>query len=172
MALAETLNRLSPLQLNDELVRYPPDQKSEQGGHTNPNWIAATPREAFFLLGQFALSEARRTRDEGSLAGMPSEAALAARMRAFLHRAGSSAGEALLRRGIDYATSTLGFDADAIVEINQRGVAADGPHASQYPDEEIFKLADPRVTGGAEGSARGRLHANIPPRIVPFRMRR
>ncbi len=29
-------------------------------GRGNPNWIATTPREAFFLLGQFGLEECRR----------------------------------------------------------------------------------------------------------------
>jgi hypothetical protein len=74
-----TLAQLSPFQLKDELIRYARDQSRSKAathkflnaGRGNPNWIATTPRDAFFLLGQFALAEARRTRDEGSLAGMP-----------------------------------------------------------------------------------------------------
>lgn len=117
------LEQLSPFQLKDELIRYAQDQtrskaathKFLNAGRGNPNWIAATPREAFFLLGQFALSEARRTRDEGSLAGMPSADGNAARLRDFLAADGSSAGAMLLQQGIEFATSTLGFDADAFV---------------------------------------------------------
>src|SRR5215471_9354267 len=98
-----SLQQLSPFQLKDELIRYAQDQtrtkaathKFLNAGRGNPNWIAATPREAFFLLGQFALAEARRTRDEGSLAGMPSSAGVAGRLRSFLDAAGSSAGAAL-----------------------------------------------------------------------------
>jgi aspartate 4-decarboxylase len=84
-----TLAQLSPFQLKDELIRYAKDQSGSKAathkflnaGRGNPNWIAATPREAFFLLGQFALAVARRTRDEGSLAGMPPGAGVAARLR-------------------------------------------------------------------------------------------
>ena len=116
-----SLDRLSPFQLKDELIRYAQDQtrtkaathKFLNAGRGNPNWIATTPREAFFLLGQFALAEARRTRDEGSLAGMPPGAGTAERLRAFLDAVGSSAASELLRRSLDYGTSELGFDADA-----------------------------------------------------------
>jgi aspartate 4-decarboxylase len=117
---ASSLDQLSPFQLKDELIHYAKDQtKSKSATHKflnagrgNPNWIAATPREAFFLIGQFALAEARRTRDEGSLAGMPRSTGIAGRLGAFLDGAGSSAGAALLRNGLDYAISRLGFDAD------------------------------------------------------------
>ena len=116
-----TLAQLSPFQLKDELIHYAKDQSESKSathkflnaGRGNPNWIATTPREAFFLLGEFALQEARLTRDEGSLAGMPGRAGAAGRLRAFLDTTGSSAGAALLRNGLDYAISTLGFDADA-----------------------------------------------------------
>ncbi|GAA2367764.1 hypothetical protein Cme02nite_28390 [Catellatospora methionotrophica] len=33
-------------------------------GRGNPDWIATTPREAFFLLGPFSIAESRRDRDE------------------------------------------------------------------------------------------------------------
>jgi aspartate 4-decarboxylase len=116
-----TLAQLSPFQLKDELIHYAKDQSESKSathkflnaGRGNPNWIATTPREAFFLLGEFALQEARLTRDDGSLAGMPGRAGAAGRLRAFLDTTGSSAGAALLRNGLDYAISTLGFDADA-----------------------------------------------------------
>src|SRR5262245_37523842 len=118
--MTSELQQLSPFQLKDELIRYARDQSHSKAathkflnaGRGNPNWIATTPREAFFLLGQFALSESRRTRDERSLAGMPPSAGVADRLRAFL---ASSAGDGadLLKRGLDYGVATLGFDADA-----------------------------------------------------------
>jgi aspartate 4-decarboxylase len=115
------LAELSPFQLKDELIRYAKDQSRSKAathkflnaGRGNPNWIAATPRQAFFLLGQFALDEARHTRDEGSMAGMPSSAGVAARLGTFLEASEQSAGAELLQSGLEYATSTLGFDADA-----------------------------------------------------------
>ena len=32
-------------------------------GRGNPNWVATEPREAFFLLGQFAITECKRVLD-------------------------------------------------------------------------------------------------------------
>ena len=119
MGTRSSLQQLSPFQLKDELIRFARDHtktkasthKFLNAGRGNPNWIATTPREAFFVLGQFALAESRLTRDEGHLAGMPESVGVGDRLRTFLD-AGSSAGAALLRDGLDYA-SALGFDADA-----------------------------------------------------------
>src|SRR5262245_46443927 len=142
------LAQVSPFQLKDELIRYAKDQgqskaathKFLNAGRGNPNWIAATPREAFFLLGQFALAEARRTRDEGSLAGMPSSAGAAGRLRAFVDAAGSSAGAMLLRNGIDYGTSTLGFDADAFAHELIDAIVGDN-----YPEPDRMLVHTERV---------------------------
>ena len=62
------LDDLSPFQLKDQLIRYAKDQtagkaathKFLNAGRGNPNWVATTPREAFFLLGQFGLAESKR----------------------------------------------------------------------------------------------------------------
>ena len=70
---------LSPFQLKDELIRSARDSTQQKAathkflnaGRGNPNWIATTPREAFFLLGQFALEESKRVWDEPDLGGMP-----------------------------------------------------------------------------------------------------
>jgi aspartate 4-decarboxylase len=149
------LGRLSPFQLKDELIRYAKDQtgakaathKFLNAGRGNPNWIAATPREAFFLLGQFALAEARLTRDEGSLAGMPASDGVAVRLRAFLDTAGPSAGAALLRNAVDYATSKLGFDADAFAHELVDAIIGDNypepdrmlPHAEHVVQRYLAK---------------------------------
>lgn len=138
-ATGSALQQLSPFQLKDELIRYAQDQSQSKSathkflnaGRGNPNWIAATPREAFFLLGQFALSESRRTRDEGDLAGMPPLAGVAERLRAFLSTASSPTGADLLQRGLDYATSTLGFNADAFVHELTDGIIGDN-----YPEPD------------------------------------
>ena len=41
-------------------------------GRGNPNWVATEPREAFFLLGQFAVTESKRVLDlPPGVGGMP-----------------------------------------------------------------------------------------------------
>src|SRR5215471_21319641 len=95
-----SLQQLSPFQLKDELIRYAKDQtrsksathKFLNAGRGNPNWIATTPREAFFLLGQFGLAESKRVWDEADLGGMPERKGIADRFRAFVGSLGASPG--------------------------------------------------------------------------------
>jgi len=133
------LEELSPFQLKDELIRLARDATAGKAathvflnaGRGNPNWTASTPREAFFLLGQFALSETKRTWDEPDLAGMPRADGIAGRLTEFLTSAGSSPGAALLRESLDYATGELGFDADAFVHE-----LADAIIGDNYPEPD------------------------------------
>ena len=60
------MSEISPFELKDILIRLADESARKSthimlnAGRGNPNWIATTPREAFFLLGQFALEECRR----------------------------------------------------------------------------------------------------------------
>ncbi len=120
---AAQLKQLSPFELKDELIArakdYSHDKASTQAflnaGRGNPNWVATTPREAFFTFGQFCLEESKRIWDEPDLGGMPHEDGIAERLAAFLDRAEKTNGVELLRRAIDYGVKELGFDADAFV---------------------------------------------------------
>ncbi|MDE7468392.1 MAG: aspartate 4-decarboxylase, partial [Muribaculaceae bacterium] len=61
------LAQMSPFEIKNTLIDLAKKdaRKSTRqflnAGRGNPSWIATTPREAFFLLGQWALSECRRT---------------------------------------------------------------------------------------------------------------
>ena len=133
------LEELSPFQLKDQLIRYAKDQtagkaathKFLNAGRGNPNWVATTPREAFFLLGQFGLAESKRVWDEPDLGGMPARDGIAGRFRAFLSAAAPGRGAELLRRGLDYGVSELGFDADAFVHELTDAVIGDN-----YPEPD------------------------------------
>src|SRR5262245_40067577 len=121
MSTSTGLSQLSPFQLKDELIRYAKDQTASKSathkflnaGRGNPNWIATTPREAFLLLGQFALSESKRVWDEPDFGGMPAQEGIAERFDAFLRANSSGKGGELLREAVSYGTSVLGFDPDA-----------------------------------------------------------
>ena len=66
----ESLGAMSPFEVKNLLVKMA--KKGDEGttrtllnaGRGNPNWITTLPREAFFMLGAFAMEEARRTMDE------------------------------------------------------------------------------------------------------------
>jgi aspartate 4-decarboxylase len=121
----DDLHQLSPFELKDVLIRLAKDDRQNKGptrqllnaGRGNPNWVATTPREAFFLLGQFALEESKRIWDAPGLGGMPTAAGIGGRLRAFLdrHGGGDAEGARLLRRTVDYGVARLSFDEDAFV---------------------------------------------------------
>ena len=85
-------------------------------GRGNPNWIATTPREAFFLLGQFGLQECRRTVSlpEG-FAGLPQKEGIAQRFEAFLKEEAEAAGADLLSRAYNYMLMEHAADPDELV---------------------------------------------------------
>src|SRR5579872_2339512 len=123
---------LSPFQLKDDLIRWAKDLTTHKAathqfldaGRGNPNWVATTPRESFFMLGQFALAESKRVWDEPDLGGMPHPEGCADRLRTFL-KGTSGPGVALLRRAVDYGVEKLGFDPDAFVHELVDGIVGD-----------------------------------------------
>ena len=69
---------LGPFEIKNELINLAKaTSKTTQSafldaGRGNPNWVATTPREGFFLLGQFAITESKRTMEESpGIGGMP-----------------------------------------------------------------------------------------------------
>ena len=62
-SFAKKMESISPFELKNRLIDMA-DESVKKMAHTmlnagrgNPNWIATEPREAFFLLGKFGLSE-------------------------------------------------------------------------------------------------------------------
>src|SRR6201997_5862376 len=88
---------LSPFEIKDELIKLAkkPSRTTQSAflnaGRGNPNWVATTPREGYFLLGQFAITESKRVMDHpAGIGGMPQANGVAARPGAGLsQRAGA-----------------------------------------------------------------------------------
>ena len=65
----QLLEQMSPFELKNNLIAlagHNTDKSNHamlNAGRGNPNWIATTPREAFFLLGKFGLEECRLAMD-------------------------------------------------------------------------------------------------------------
>ena len=97
---------LSPFEIKDELIKLAKKTSRTtqsaflNAGRGNPNWIATTPRAAFFLLGAFALEESKRVWHEPDIAGMPAATGIAARFEQFLagRRRRAAAAHARIRR--------------------------------------------------------------------------
>ena len=97
------LEELSPFELKDNLIALAADKQKKSSltmlnaGRGNPNWTATPPREAFYLLGQFALSECRRTMSAASgLSGIPEKHGIGKRLEAFLRENSETPGADLL----------------------------------------------------------------------------
>ena len=101
-AKQRALERLSPFELRNDLIALASEHARAaaatmlNAGRGNPDWLATRPREAFFLLGTFALAEAKRQWDEeGLVGGMPQKAGSAQRLAAFLDAHAAADGAAL-----------------------------------------------------------------------------
>ena len=113
---------LSPFEIKDELIELAKKtSKTSQlaflnAGRGNPNWVATTPREGFFLLGQFAISESTRVMDHpAGIGGMPQASGIAARFETWLAKHADMPGASFLSTMLKYATKTFKFDADSFV---------------------------------------------------------
>ena len=113
---------LSPFEIKNDLARLAAKTaKASQvaylnAGRGNPNWIATEPRSAFFLLGQFAITESRRSMDlPAGIGGMPKAPGVAARLDAWLKAHVDLPGATFLQNVIPWTVKRFLFNADDFV---------------------------------------------------------
>jgi aspartate 4-decarboxylase len=113
---------LSPFEIKDELASLAKKTSRTtqsaflNAGRGNPNWVATTPREGFFLLGQFAITESKRVMEHpAGIGGMPQANGIAARLDAWLAKQADMPGAAFLSSMVQFATKTFRFDRDAFI---------------------------------------------------------
>jgi aspartate 4-decarboxylase len=113
---------LSPFEIKDELINLAKEKSRRtqsaflNAGRGNPNWVATTPREGFFLLGQFAVTESKRVMDHpAGIGGMPSANGIAQRFEAWLAKHDDMPGVGFLASMLQFAVDTFGFEPDAFV---------------------------------------------------------
>src|ERR1700731_313596 len=94
---------LSPFEIKDELISLAKKTSRTtqsaflNAGRGNPNWVATTPREGFFLLGQFAVAESKRVMDHpAGIGGMPQASDIAHRFDTWLDKQADAPGAAFL----------------------------------------------------------------------------
>lgn len=160
--------RMSPFEIKDELIRLAADRKGARlfldAGRGNPNWLATAPRDAFFLLGQFAMAESRRAMDQPpGLGGLPQAGGIAARCDAWLAQQAEAPGAGFLQAAIGLAVARFGFRADGFVHELADAVAGGHyptpvrmlPHAETMVEAYLRQV----VCGGASLPGRFRLFA-------------
>src|SRR6267142_6860226 len=96
--------KLGPFEIKDFVAKLATKSAQENSlsylnaGRGNPNWVATEPREAFFLLGQFAVTECKRVMDlPPGVGGMPKASGVAARLEAWLTKHQDMPGAAFLK---------------------------------------------------------------------------
>ncbi len=114
--------KLGPFEIKDFLAKVASKSAQESSssylnaGRGNPNWVATEPREAFFLLGQFAVTESKRVLDlPPGVGGMPKAAGIAGRLEAWLTKHDDMPGAPFLKAMVPWAVKKFGFDADKFV---------------------------------------------------------
>src|SRR5689334_4487648 len=113
---------LSPFEIKDELIQLAKKTSRTtqsaflNAGRGNPNWVATTPREGYFLLGQFAITESKRVMDHpAGIGGMPQASGIAHRLDAWLEKQKEMPGADFLSSMVQFAVKTFKFDPDAFV---------------------------------------------------------
>jgi aspartate 4-decarboxylase len=106
---------LSPFEIQFELTKLAGNFQNRallNAGRGNPNWIATTPREAFFTLGHFAIEESKRTfiYPHGGL--HPEISDIAERFEDFVLKKPDYPGIGFLKQSIKYGIDNLGFNPD------------------------------------------------------------
>src|SRR5665648_874083 len=141
--MERTYEKLSPFELKDKLMSIAHKHGDTSvwsmlnAGRGNPNWIAATPREAFFTLGQFAMEEARRTWRDADLAGMPMTKNISIRLKDYLEEHQEATGVNFLKNVLDYGSSNWGFSPDAWIHELVDGIIGDN---YPVPDRMLVHL--------------------------------
>ena len=114
--------KLGPFEIKDFLAKVATKTAQEasisylNAGRGNPNWVATEPREAFFLLGQFAVTESKRVLDlPPGVGGMPKAPGIAGRLEAWLTKHDDMPGAPFLQAMVPWAVKTFGFDPDKFV---------------------------------------------------------
>jgi len=114
--------KLGPFEIKDFLQKVASKAALESSisylnaGRGNPNWVATEPREAFFLLGQFAVTESKRVLDlPPGVGGMPKAPGIAGRLEAWLKQHGDMPGAPFLQRMVPWTVKKFHFDADRFV---------------------------------------------------------
>jgi len=138
---------LSPFEIKDELIKLAKKTSRTtqsaflNAGRGNPNWIATTPREGYFLLGQFAITESKRTMAHpAGLGGMPKAQGIASRLETWLANHSDMPGASFLSSMVPFAIKKFGFEPDAFVHELVDSIIGDN-----YPVPDRMLIHNERI---------------------------
>src|SRR4029077_8533013 len=116
-AKLKEVDKLGPFEIKDFVQKVASKTALENSlsylnaGRGIPNWVATEPREAFFLLGQIAVTESKRVLDlPPGVGGMPSASGIAGRLEAWLKKHADMPGAPFLQAAVPWAVNKFSFD--------------------------------------------------------------
>jgi len=128
----KTLEGMSPFEIKNTLIKMAKSGSEAStgtylnAGRGNPNWIATAPREAFFLLGIWAVETCRNEEySKPGVAGMPPQKGIGDSLKLFLKDNSARHGAHLLLEALDYAENELGISADSLAYEWADGIIGD-----------------------------------------------
>lgn len=141
--LENIYGKISPFEFKNKLIELATtsNQKSTRtlldAGRGNPNWLAATPREAFFTFGHFAITESRLSWDDGDLTGLPKKTGIYERFCAYLESNSTMPGINTLKNIIDYGINELKFTPDDFLHELTDAIIGDN---YPFPDRMLIHI--------------------------------
>src|SRR6201981_1987277 len=139
---------LSPFEIKDELIKLAKKtSRTTQSAFLNagrgiPNWIATTPREGYFLLGELAIPESRGVmKHPAGIGGMPRAQGIAGRLEAWLAKHSDTSGASFLSAMVPFTVKKFGFDPDAFVHELVDSIIGDN-----YPVPDRMLIHNERIT--------------------------
>ena len=141
--LENIYGKISPFEFKNKLIELATtsNQKSTRtlldAGRGNPNWLAATPREAFFTFGHFAITESRFSWDDGDLTGLPKKTGIYERFCAYLESNSTMPGINTLKNIIDYGINELKFNPDDFLHELTDAIIGDN---YPFPDRMLIHI--------------------------------
>jgi aspartate 4-decarboxylase len=162
--------RLSPLEIEDLVILHAHETADIStislinAGRGRPNWVATDARDAFFLLGQFAMTESRRVLNlPAGIGGLPAPDGIAARLDSWLAANIAAPGATLLARMVPWALARFGFVADRFVhELVDAVLGANYPvpgHMIEHNEVVARDYLQRAICGEPQAHGVFRLHA-------------
>ncbi len=157
--LDQELSKLSPFELKGHIIAMANEKVKKSAntmlnaGRGNPNWVADQARDAFFALGQFAMTECRRdfAMAEG-IAGVPQKEGISVRFQTWLRDNSTLPGVSFLAKAYEYCLMELSADSDGLVEEWAGGIVGHEyptpPRILQYTETICRRYLDWAICAG------------------------
>ena len=141
--LEKIYGKISPFEFKNQLIDLAETSQKKStralldAGRGNPNWIASTPRDAFFTFGHFATQEAKQSWCHEDLAGIPKKYGIANRFFEYIEKNHNYPGTKLLKDIINYGINDKKFNPDEwVFELVNGIIGCDYP----LPERMLSKI--------------------------------